>query len=86
MPDNSERIKLFNLKLKQFKGSENIITEFISDMENFSHADVERAALAVIKRCIPDGRRMYNKNDVKQAIRQQKEMVSLRKTQYQAEV
>ncbi|MDR1179259.1 MAG: AAA family ATPase [Spirochaetales bacterium] len=85
MPDNSEKVRLFNLKLKQFKGSENIIIEFISDMENFSHADVERAALAVIKRCILDGRRMYNKNDVEQAILQQKEMVSLRKTQYQTE-
>jgi AAA+ superfamily predicted ATPase len=85
MPDNSEKVRLFNLKLKQFKGSENIIIEFISDMENFSHADVERAALAVIKRCILDGRRMYNKNDVEQAILRQKEMVSLRKTQYQAE-
>ena len=86
MPDNDERVRLFNLKLKQFKGSENIITEFIFDMENFSHSDVERAALAVIKKCILDGRRMYNKNDIEQAIHQQKEMVSLRKTQYKAEV
>jgi AAA+ superfamily predicted ATPase len=85
MPDNSEKVRLFNLKLKQFKGSENIITEFIGDMENFSHADVERAALAVIKRCILDGRRIYNKNDVEQAILQQKEMVLLRKTQYRSE-
>jgi AAA+ superfamily predicted ATPase len=85
MPDNNERVRLFNLKLKQFNGSENIITEFIGDMENFSHADVERASLAVIKRCILDGRRMYNKNDVEQAIYQQKEMVQLRKTQYHAE-
>ena len=85
MPGNSERVRLFNMKLKQFKGSENIITEFITEMENFSHSDVERAALSVIKRCILDGRRMYNKNDVEQAILQQKEMVLLRKTQYRAE-
>jgi AAA+ superfamily predicted ATPase len=85
MPDNNERVRLFNLKLKQFKGSESIITEFVTDMENFSHADVERAALAVIKRCILDGRRMYNKKDVEQAVLQQKEMVSLRKTQYRTE-
>jgi AAA+ superfamily predicted ATPase len=84
MPDKKERVRLFNLKLKQFNGSENIITEFISEMDNFSHADVERAALAVIKQCILEGRRMYNKKDVEHAIRQQKEMVSLRKTQYQA--
>ncbi|MDR1050836.1 MAG: ATP-binding protein [Deltaproteobacteria bacterium] len=85
MPDNSEKVRLFNLKLKQFKGSENIIIEFISVMENFSHADVERAALTVIKRCILDGRRMYDKNDIEQAILKQEELVSLRKTQYQTE-
>ena len=84
MPDNNERFKLFNMKLKQFNGSDNIITEFSADMENFSHADVERAALAVIKQCILDGRRMYSKKDVEQAVHQQKELVSLRKTQYQA--
>jgi ATP-dependent 26S proteasome regulatory subunit len=85
MPDNNQKMRLFNLKLKQFKSSENIITEFIHDMEIFSHADVERAALEVIKQCILDGRRMYNKNDVEKAILQQKEMVSLRKTQYRSE-
>jgi AAA+ superfamily predicted ATPase len=85
MPDNNERIKLFNLKMKQFKGSENIITEFISDLENFSHADIERTALSVIKQCILDGRRMYTKKDVELAVTQQKEMVALRKTQYRAE-
>jgi AAA+ superfamily predicted ATPase len=85
MPDNSERFILFNLKLKQFKGSDNIITEFSSEMENFSHADVERTALMVMKQCILDGRRMYTKKDVEQAIHQQKELVSLRKTQYRTE-
>jgi AAA+ superfamily predicted ATPase len=85
MPDNDKRIRLFNLKLKQFKGSDNIIAEFSADLENFSHADVERASLAVIKQCILDGRRMYTKKDIEQAVRQQKELVSLRKTQYQVE-
>lgn len=85
MPDNKERVQLFNLKLRQFKGSENIITEFLSEMENFSHSDVERAALAVIKQCILDGRRMYTKKDVEISIIQQHELVSLRKTQYRTE-
>lgn len=83
MPNNNERVELFNLKLRQFKGSDSIITEFLADMENFSHSDVEKAALAVIKQCILDGRRMYTKKDVEQAVTQQKELVSLRKTQYQ---
>lgn len=82
MPDNDERTRLFNLKLKQFKGSENIIIELLPHMEHFSHADVERAAIAVMKQCILDGRRMYTKKDVEQAVLQQEKLVSLRKTQY----
>jgi AAA+ superfamily predicted ATPase len=85
MPNNAERFVLFNMKLKQFKGSDKIIAEFAADIENFTHADVERAALSVIKQCILDGRRMYTKKDVEQAVQQQKELVSLRKTQYHGE-
>ncbi|MDR2352379.1 MAG: AAA family ATPase [Deltaproteobacteria bacterium] len=84
MPDESDRVKLFNLKLKKFKGSVSTITENAVHMENFSHSDVEKAALAVIKKCIIDGQRDYLKKDVEEAIKQQKELVSLRKTQYQA--
>jgi hypothetical protein len=54
-------------------------------MDNFSYSDVDRTALTVIKQCILDGRRMYNKKDIEQAVFEQKEMVSLRKTQYKAE-
>ncbi len=82
MPDNDERVRLFNLKLKQFKGSENIIIEFLPHMEKFSHADIERAAGSVMKQCILDGRRMYTKKDVEQAVFQQEKLVSLRKTEY----
>ena len=82
MPNNDERVQLFNIKLKQFKGSENIIIELLPHMENFSHADVERAAVAVMKQCILDGRRMFTKNDVEQAVIQQEKLVSMRKTQY----
>ncbi len=82
MPDNDERVRLFNLKLKQFKGSENIIIEFLPHMEKFSHADIERAAVSVMKQCILDGRRMYTKKDVEQAVFQQEKLVSLRKTEY----
>lgn len=61
LPDNDEKVRLFNLKLKQFKGSENIVVEFLPHMENFSHSDVEQAAITVMKQCILDGRRMYTK-------------------------
>ena len=82
LPDNDEKIRLFNLKLKQFKGSENIIVEFLPHMEHFSHSDVEQAAVTVMKQCILDGRRMYTKKDIEQAILQQEKLVLLRKTQY----
>ena len=82
LPDNDEKIRLFNLKLKQKKGSENIIVEFLPHMEHFSHSDVEQAAVTVMKQCILDGRRMYTKKDIEQAILQQEKLVLLRKTQY----
>ena len=82
LPDNDEKIRLFNLKLKQFKGSENIIVEFLPHMEHFSHSDVEQAAVTVMKQRILDGRRMYTKKDIEQAILQQEKLVLLRKTQY----
>ena len=82
LPDNDEKVRLFNLKLKQFKGSENIIVEFLPHMEHFSHSDVEQAAVTVMKQCILDGRRMYTKKDIEQAILQQEKLVLLRKTQY----
>ena len=82
LPDNDEKIRLFNLKLKQFKGSENIIVEFLPHMEHFSHSDVGQAAVTVMKQCILDGRRMYTKKDIEQAILQQEKLVLLRKTQY----
>lgn len=82
LPDNDEKVQLFNLKLKQFKGSENIIVEFLPHMEHFSHSDVEQAAITVMKQCILDGRRMYTKEDIEHAILQQEKLVLLRKTQY----
>ena len=82
LPDNDEKVRLFNLKLKLFKGSENIIVEFLPHMEHFSHSDVEQAAVTVMKQCILDGRRMYTKKDIEQAILQQEKLVLLRKTQY----
>ena len=51
-------------------------------MENFSHLDVEHAAVTVMKQCILDGRRMYTKKDIEQAILQQEKLALLRKTQY----
>lgn len=82
MPDNDERTRLFNLRLKQFKGPEHIIEGLSSQMESFSHADIEHVAFSVIKQCILDGRRIYTKRDIEQAVLQQKKLVSLRRTEY----
>lgn len=82
MPENDERVRLFGLKLKQFNGAESIIGEFLPNMKDFSHADVEKVASSVMKQCIFEGRRMYTKKDVEQAVMQQEQFVALRKTQY----
>jgi AAA+ superfamily predicted ATPase len=85
MPKDDERERLFNLRLKRFKGKENIIAEFLDDMGNFSHADVEKAAFGAIKLCVLDGRRTCGKKDVEQAVHHQSKMISLRMTLYQGE-
>lgn len=82
MPDDEERTKLFALKMKQFQGPDHVISQHIEDMKNFSFADVEQVANSVRKQCILDGKRMYTKKDIEQAVIRQKELVALRKTQY----
>jgi AAA+ superfamily predicted ATPase len=82
MPDNNDRIKLFNQTLRRFQGSDEIFTQFIDDIKDFSYSDIKKSALSVIKLCILDGRHMYTKKDIEQAITQQKTLVSFRNTQY----
>jgi hypothetical protein len=55
----------------------------LDDMRrSLASADVERVAVSVMKQCILDGRRMFTKKDVEQAVLQQEQLVALRKTQY----
>ena len=82
MPSNEDRAKLFSLGLKQFQGPVHVVSEFMGHMENFSHSDVAQVTNRIKKHCILNGKRIYTKKDVEQAILQQKELVSLRKTQY----
>lgn len=82
MPNNSEKIELFSLKVRRFEGPEHVISEYMRHMENFSYSDVEQVANWIMKQCILDGRRLYSKKDIEQAVLQQAELVSLRKTQY----
>jgi AAA+ superfamily predicted ATPase len=85
MPSDKERVKLFNLKLCHFKGSEKIILNYVKDMQNFSHYDVVMAARDVIKECVLGGKRIYIKSDIERAVFRQKELTSLRKTWYGTE-
>ncbi|MDR1639681.1 MAG: ATP-binding protein [Clostridiales bacterium] len=82
MPNETERKQLFELRMLNFYGESGLINEFLPQMNEFSHADVEKVALGVIKACILEGRIVYTKEDVEKAFYCQKELVSLRKTRY----
>ena len=82
MPTNDEKIKLFNLKLKQFKGPQHVIEQYLEQMKNFSHSDIEKVCQIIMKSCILEGKKIYAKKDVEYAINKQENIVSLRKTQY----
>ncbi len=82
MPSNDDKKKLFVLRLGQLKGADHVFAEYYDDTEGFSHADVEQVANFVRKQCVLEGRRIFTKKDVEQAVMRQKELVALRKTQY----
>lgn len=82
LPTREEIITLFLQKLTRFNGPSHIIEEYIGNMENFSHADVEKVAQIIMKLCILEGRRIYTKKDIEYAVNKQMDMVALRRTQY----
>lgn len=82
MPTNDEKRRLFFLKLGRFKGPEHIIDQYMDDMKCFSHSDVEKVCQIIMKTCILNGKKIYTKNDIEYAVKKQKNIVSLRKTQY----
>lgn len=82
MPTNDEKKKLFILRLGHLKGADYVFGEYLGEMEGFSHADVEQVANFVKKQCVLEGRKIYSKKDVEQAVLRQKELVALRKTRY----
>lgn len=82
MPSNDEKIKLFSMNLKRFKGPEHVFEQYINDMEAFSHSDVEKVCQIIMKMCILDGKKIYTKKDIDYAVKKQERIVSLRKTQY----
>lgn len=82
MPSNDEKKKLFSLRIKPFNGPDHVFAEFLGETEGFSYADVEQISNFIRKQCVLDGRKIYTKRDIELAVSHQKEIVSLRKTQY----
>lgn len=82
MPTNEEKIKLFKLKLNKLKGPIHVAEEYLSNMKDFSHSDVEKSCQSVMKHCILEGKKIYTKHDIEYSIMKQEKNVALRKTQY----
>ena len=82
MPLNDEKIKLFSMNLKRFKGPEHVFEQYINEMGAFSHSDVEKVCQIIMKICILEGKKIYTKKDIEYAVKKQERIVSLRKTQY----
>lgn len=82
LPTNEEKIKLFLLRLKQFNGPSHIFQTYLNSLETFSHADIEGISKIIMRKCILDGKRIYNKKDIEFAVEKQKKLVALRKSQY----
>jgi hypothetical protein len=75
MPGDSERFFLFNWKLRHLSGNENFIKVFAGRMDGFSFADIDAAAVSVIKRCVLEKRRTFTQADVIEAIMRQKNKI-----------
>lgn len=82
MPTSNEKIALFILNMKRFKGPDHVFRQYIERMQTFSHSDVEKVCQFIMKSCILEGRKIYTKRDLDHAISKQEAIVLLRKTQY----
>ena len=82
LPSNEEKLNLFILRLKQFNGSAHVFETFLNETNSFSYADVENICKTIMRGCILNGKRTYSKKDIEFAVEKQKELVSLRRSQY----
>jgi AAA+ superfamily predicted ATPase len=82
LPTSEEKLKLCALSIKRFKGPVQVFEQYLGEMENFSHSDIDKMCQTIMKQCIIDGRRMFTKNDVEFAVRKQSAIVAMRKTSY----
>ncbi|MDR1638737.1 MAG: ATP-binding protein, partial [Clostridiales bacterium] len=82
MPSDNERKQLFQMRMMRLSGESDWLDEFLPQLKEFSHSDVEKVALWIIKKCVAESRSEYVKEDVEAAVLRQREQVSLRKTHY----
>jgi AAA+ superfamily predicted ATPase len=82
LPTQEEKLKLCALSIKRLKGPQQVFEQFIGEMDNFSHSDIDKMCQTIMKLCILDGRKIFNKNDVEFAVRKQSTIVAMRKTSY----
>jgi SpoVK/Ycf46/Vps4 family AAA+-type ATPase len=82
LPTSEEKLKLCDLSIKRFKGPQQVFEQFIGEMENFSHSDIDKLCQTIMKLCILDGRKLFTKKDIEYAIKKQASIVKMRKTSY----
>jgi len=75
-------LRLFSVKIKKFKGPDHILEQYLNNLKQFSHSDIERITQIIMKQCILEGKKIYTKKDVEFAVKKQEGIVSLRKTHY----
>ena len=84
LPSNEEKIRLFQLRMKQFNGPSHIFEDFIGATKGFSHADVDSICKTIMRKCILSGTRYYNKRTIEEAVEKQKQIVAKRKSHYES--
>jgi len=82
LPSPEESLKLFELCLKRLNGPTHIFEQYLVQLENFSHSDIEKVCHTIMKQCILDGRKIFTRNDVEFSVKKQSNIVGMRKTSY----
>lgn len=82
LPTDDEKRNIIAMRLQQFNGPLQAFNVLLSSTNEFSHADVDNMCKAIMRKCILEGKHVYNRRDIEWAIERQKRIVSLRKIQY----
>lgn len=82
LPTDDEKRKIFTMRLQQFNGPLQAFDTLLSSTSEFSHSDVDNICKTIMRKCILEGKHIYTKRDIEQAVERQRRIVSLRKSQY----